>query len=338
MHTRISRGATRSAAERATVFARLLRHRTPPTRLPSAPNEAAAAAARRSEARVQTNASFASDRTLSAAIACRSEFIASAVAASGAFGCERRRRCRRHTATCKLARDKTIASRRQEAAQRVEKKRFRWADSEEDMPSESVSWGYTSGDKHALGPDEWPRHFRAGSHQSPIDIRVDVCCTGGNQPLASCACASLAETMRRHATLAPQQTDSPKPVAPVRRRREHLDSLLDESERCDSTPSPTPHAAKQLQANDKRRTVSRTSSSSGNSSDVDELASSTSTSPSPGGGCNTQRRPQQNTRLCATNKKIFLGYPRYVNTMQLCNTGHAWQLNLPEELADHTRK
>lgn len=46
----------------------------------------------------------------------------------------------------------------------------------------------------------------------------------------------------------------------------------------------------------------------------------------------------QNTRHCESRKKIFLGYPRYLNTMQLCNTGHNWQVNLPPEIATHTRK
>lgn len=46
----------------------------------------------------------------------------------------------------------------------------------------------------------------------------------------------------------------------------------------------------------------------------------------------------QNTRHCVSRKKIFLGYPRYLNAMQLCNTGHNWQVNLPPEIATHTRK
>lgn len=47
---------------------------------------------------------------------------------------------------------------------------------------------------------------------------------------------------------------------------------------------------------------------------------------------------QQNTRYVVSLRKVFLGYPRFMNTMQLFNTGHNWQVNLPNELANHTRK
>jgi len=47
---------------------------------------------------------------------------------------------------------------------------------------------------------------------------------------------------------------------------------------------------------------------------------------------------RQRTRYCATNKKLFLGYPRYLDSIRLSNTGHAWQVDMPQELGQHTRK
>lgn len=47
---------------------------------------------------------------------------------------------------------------------------------------------------------------------------------------------------------------------------------------------------------------------------------------------------KQKTRFCRSNKKIFLGYPRYLQQLRLTNTGHGWQADIPIELSCHTCK
>lgn len=46
----------------------------------------------------------------------------------------------------------------------------------------------------------------------------------------------------------------------------------------------------------------------------------------------------QATRFCTSKRKLFLGYPRYLDKIRLENTGHNWQVNIPPELSLHTCK
>lgn len=39
-----------------------------------------------------------------------------------------------------------------------------------------------------------------------------------------------------------------------------------------------------------------------------------------------------------SHKKIFLGYPRSLNNLHVTNTGHGWQINIPNEIGQHTRR
>lgn len=74
---------------------------------------------------------------------------------------------------------------------------------------------------------------------------------------------------------------------------------------------------------------------------ADELASDSdfaSASPSPSGQPEGAKSQEQDTRYVITKRKLFLGYPRFLHSMQLCNTGHGWQVSLAEQLAEHTRK
>lgn len=171
----------------------------------------------------------------------------------------------------------------------------------------SHEWSYAPDDTHQ-GPTAWPRRFNAGQHQSPINIQVELKAIAG----ACCRGQPLAERLDQQLKLA----DATGETAEAR--------LSEEGRRSSTGSSSGTHSR-------------RSSLGSGSSS------SSSSTAGEPHNKRAASHRlaktgERQNTRHCVSTRKIFLGYPRHLNQVRLCNTGHGWQLSLPDELAEHTRE
>lgn len=148
------------------------------------------------------------------------------------------------------------------------------------------------------GPHKWADMFGAGKHQSPINIQLGQ----RAQQLSTCCAGQLLQSQQA---------------------RQHLDSQGEDSH---------------------KRSSSVNSCASSNSSDEPNFDSDfASASPSPAAepanhSTRCTKHGEQNTRFVATKRKLFLGYPRFLHSMQLCNTGHGWQVSLDEHLAEHTRK
>lgn len=173
-------------------------------------------------------------------------------------------------------------------------------------------WSYRQ-EEGGLGPDEWPKYYRTGKRQSPIDITVCECllasvCAGRQHTCCSEHLEhNLPNSFRDKIQINAKQSAH---------GRKHSNSLNDDSD-------------------DQRRSVSPASSS----------ASSRISSQDPGNDSNREAVAEtqityknQRTRYCLTNKKLFIGYPRYISAVPLSNTGHSWQINIPAELSAHTRK
>lgn len=181
------------------------------------------------------------------------------------------------------------------------------------------NWGYT---EDLIGPDEWPKHFKTGQYQSPINILLPDCCDRFGQQQSCCKRDEIHETRRlpERMRLALRLSD---------KRRVHLDSEGETHQRSSSASS---------SASGSRSPVGRESEEDERSDDERESFESSKRR------CKQLQLQQQkmcqvqNTRRLVSHKKIFLGYPRYLSSMSLCNTGHNWQVNLPPELATHTRK
>lgn len=222
-------------------------------------------------------------------------------------------------------------------------------------------WNYRDDDP-VRGPSKWAHQFPGvGKAQSPIDIQLDVWELQRHQSQrAKCSCALKLDPC---APPAPQrrQLDNRQQVA-AGKRRDHFDSTggeLDEelgarsSSRSSSdswanfshssafsspSPSPSPDGHRQQtlvqHSNHHRRHHHQNKFEIESSKQFAPTKTTTTTTTI----STTKQREQQNTRFCATNKKLFLGYPRYLNSIKLRNTGHAWQIDLPAELAEHTRE
>lgn len=180
------------------------------------------------------------------------------------------------------------------------------------------NWGY-SNDSH--GPSEWPKYYQAGELQSPINILIDLC----DLHLSTCCGCALSEQWQSDLNISKKNRDRDK-ILHTNHRRAHLDSIgNDEDDAHQRSPSTSSTGSGQTAGH--------------SSPDIDQYRANERHKVI---NCAKMRRhagqvQTQNTRYCRTNKKIFLGYPRYLSSMQLCNTGHAWQINLPPELAHHTR-
>jgi hypothetical protein len=200
-------------------------------------------------------------------------------------------------------------------------------------PEQPAHWNYSDDD--ALGPNGWPKHFGAGDSQSPINIIVDHCylnaCSSKTRPC---------ESGRLH-----EQLGNKLAIGRAAARRDHLDSAGDDTN--DSQYNELDNE-NQLNVHQERRSPSTSSNNSSvfSNDDAGQLVAAHSPShrhhhhhhhhhPHLEHGSSNRL---QNTRYCGTNKKVFLGYPRYLNSVRLSNTGHGWQIDIPPELAYHTRK
>lgn len=238
--------------------------------------------------------------------------------------------------------------------------------------SEQQKWGY-SGD--LVSPNEWPKYFHTGRHQSPINILVTNCRHVSQSTCCHQVDKHVQQQKVKHdeARLYNRLKDSLQ-ISSSHYRRAHLDSVGSEDHhRSPSTSSAGSHnssSSTSSQGNKLRNSSNNSSdydqngldeyerdyyeerkgrhkSSSSNSSSNSNSATSSETTTMRLNDDKRKRQQQtnsccvtqvQNTRHCVSKKKMFLGYPRYLNTMQLCNTGHNWQVNLPPELANHTCK
>lgn len=192
-------------------------------------------------------------------------------------------------------------------------------------------WDYL--DDTGRGPSEWSKFYPAGKLQSPINIQVDYCALHQS----SCGNCSpenhrqLSERIENGLRLGRESGPQQQPQQSA--RRHHLDSVGNDND------SDDPHESAKGEHNERL------------ASDCLNLWKNKKLSNSPLQMRNAHAQQQQqqsdrltkperrqNTRFCVTNKKIFLGYPRFLNTVKLSNTGHGWQVEMPPELACHTRK
>lgn len=202
-----------------------------------------------------------------------------------------------------------------------------------------AEWGYFP---NQLTPDQWPEHFAVGKQQSPINILVGAWCRHCSPATAKSACCR-GVVMDRSSAQALAAKFRDQTALNRAHRRSHLDSVGEEEDRAHQRSSSTSSAGS-----------SASGSSSGSPSRLhDEGSESGDSNESLCNRCadREDRKSRlskcqhklshsrlQNTRHVVSLRKLFLGYPRFMNTMQVCNTGHNWQVSLPNELANHTRK
>jgi len=195
------------------------------------------------------------------------------------------------------------------------------------------TWGYLEGQ---VKPEQWGKHYRTGALQSPINIQLGGC----ERHLEATRCRCRADSASGLADeLAGALRVAPEAAAACERRRAHLNWAGEEEEErrrpgsqsaaLSSSSSPVSQAGDSDEDSGADLHDSRRATPIGRASNRAQGRHPTNCPPSAG---------RQNTRFCTSAKKIFLGYPRYLDSVQICNTGHGWQVNVPPELATHTRK
>lgn len=184
-------------------------------------------------------------------------------------------------------------------------------------------WDYDE-QNSLTGPSEWNKLYKTGQHQSPINILIDAnclalksttCCINSRLDLITLSDNSHNQKQNGH-------------------HRAHLDSVGEEARAGALSPS-----SSGISSNRSSPTQTSGSDFEDNGFDdgdrYDVSRDKFRRHRCAGKGHSAQR---QNTRFCLSNKKIFLGYPRYLNSLELNNNGHSWQVTLPPELGKHTRK
>lgn len=202
-------------------------------------------------------------------------------------------------------------------------------------------WTYDDNDE--CGPKEWPKYYKTGDHQSPINILIDP--QSASYHAITCCAGRLKETLQIITNDSNKRNHDSRHQQSHAIYRTHLDSIGehpngDDYNNCESSSPPGSTTSS-----------NRSSPTQASGSDYfDEDDSSNGEKDDGYSGqnkknkkCNNGQKKQifrirQNTRFCISNKKMFLGYPRYLNSMELENTGHSWQVTLPKELTTHTRK
>lgn len=175
------------------------------------------------------------------------------------------------------------------------------------------------------GPDDWPNHYPVGKYQSPINIIVGC---DPSQLSASCCCESSESTGQESSRS--ESLDLEHRISRLKvheregnhRKRVHLNSI-EEDEGSSSSTESCEHHHHHLD-----NELSTSGASKSHTTFTSTLVST--------GRKRCEGMHVQNTRHCVTNKKIFLGYPRYMNSMKLCNTGHNWQINFAPEIKANT--
>lgn len=207
------------------------------------------------------------------------------------------------------------------------------------MPAHDSHWNYS--DDSGQGPSEWAKFYPTGKLQSPINILVDY------RDLHQSACNNCApdkQAKRLEQSLQlGGEPDNERPPPASTGRRPHLDSLGNDTESddrtlCDSPDESNRSPAAPRLANDCLTIWRSKKLASPIQARKAHLQQQQQHDSEQQQRQQKQQQQQQNTRYCVTNKKIFLGYPRFLNTISVCNTGHSWQVDMPRELAQHTRK
>lgn len=216
-------------------------------------------------------------------------------------------------------------------------------------------WSYD--DQDECGPNKWSKYYRTGEHQSPINILVDA--HRVSHQAVTCCAGRLKESLKlvTNDNIEIKARDLRQQHRPVYRR--HLDSIGEDSQAnnndnsSNNSNSSSPSGSASSSASSSNRSSPMQAESSGDffDDDVDfnNIADNNNIDDGYSGQNDKSSRRKcskknltiklrQNSRFCISNKKIFLGYPRYLNSMELQNTGHSWQVSLPEELSAHTRK
>lgn len=201
-----------------------------------------------------------------------------------------------------------------------------------------ADWGYTP---DQLSPDQWPKHFPVGKQQSPINILVGSRCRHCSPATAKSACCRGVVMARASSqALAAKFRDQAALNRP--HRRSHLDSVGEDEGRAHQRSSSASSAGSSGSASASPSRLDEGSSESGDSAEsLCNRCADREDRKSRLSKCQHKLLSHsrlQNTRHVVSLRKLFLGYPRFMNTMQVCNTGHNWQVNLPNELANHTRK
>lgn len=240
------------------------------------------------------------------------------------------------------------------------------------MTKSQTSWGYAG---HVCGPGEWPKKFPTGTRQSPINISTfldtrSTCCQHGNgniqhhqsrlfataagqvsasHELASRMSGAHISSNNNDSTNEPvsgRLTVGVKQTRVAKHTRAHLDSGVCELDLESSSSSGYSHArnssggssasssplfGEPQQDSNLDNGIGRHSKQTyheddNNNNHVVNVRNS------------NQIHTGQNTRHCVSKRKIFLGYPRYLETVQLSNTGHNWQVDIPPEIGLNTRK
>lgn len=180
-------------------------------------------------------------------------------------------------------------------------------------------WNYDA--SSAKGPQGWSKYYETGERQSPINIVTSelyqslanvTCCNGRLlchdqdhkhlvDKTTTTTTASNNNNNNNHLTNGNQI----RQVQPQHHyRRPHLDSI-GEDERDDDANSWAHNNTRSH-----RQPISRNS--------------------------RLHEKGEQLTKYCASKRKLFLGYPRYLDKIRVHNTGHNWQVNIPAELSVHT--
>lgn len=212
-------------------------------------------------------------------------------------------------------------------------------------------WGYAP---NQLTPEKWPQYFEAGEQQSPINILLNTCrhcsnATGSGNRGSTCCRGTLIDKTQNIASLTSkfrEQTALNRPP-----RRSHLDSVGEEEREHGRSLSASSAGSSESSSSAGRDDTFSSESGNDDSDEKTAIDNGQCQRRLNSKQCNRlehhhnmkhhhhqQQQQLQNTRYVVSLRKVFLGYPRFMNTMQLFNTGHNWQVNLPNELANHTRK
>lgn len=196
------------------------------------------------------------------------------------------------------------------------------------------NWNYD--DLSPKGPRNWPKYCETGERQSPINIITSdlyqslaqvTCCNGrlicrddqqqrDHKHIGDTTTTTTSNNNNNnnHLTNGNQLRQVQLQQQHHSYRRPHLDSI-GEDERDDDNDDDHKWPKSGAHNNTRhRQVIARESSRSKPYEKADE----------------------QLTKYCASKRKLFLGYPRYLDKIKIDNTGHNWQVNIPAELSTHT--
>lgn len=216
-----------------------------------------------------------------------------------------------------------------------------------------MPWNYD--DQTKFGPKNWPKLYPTeGLRQSPINIIVNqddkfnsTCCHGriltnsqsNNRMITTTNINStrqfndqdvdlnrlrLNSTTRKHLDSTGQELRTTSPDS----GRPSNDSYSD-TNNSDRSATNSPQQTQLQPIKHKQHSNQYELDSNNNNNDNNYSKIKTK---------NNDSLSHQETRFCISKRKLFLGYPRYLDMVALENNGHAWQANIPSQISQHTRK